>query len=782
VPNSGVIYTYTPHGYIDNPYHSWILNRSGVLHTSPPIGLGWHYPCARPAVYRSILRIGVQVGRTTLYGPEDFEDVEIGAGYHSKNILSLEFAVGGLDARAVYFLAAEHTLVCAVFLTNPGEKPVEATVLGANELWRRAGAEGRWEQGLTARYMPDAGTLLCRSFSEGVCFALRSDPRERAARLARGPSEAAAWAHSLPLEPDGPAWISNPRGEEVCGALAVPVTVEPGGYGPDLEDLPDEIQELVKGRGNGNGSGPLPAPEFPATGSVVAFFLGRGYTEEEAVRNASMPAPHARTIYMAKTVEDREFWEDCPQLEGDWPETWLRGWVYDWETLRMVLRPPVGIYKHHWDGMQIQQPRFVLAEAGLDALMMSYADHHLAKDALLGAFEDALAPSLPCSREDGSVNMVSEDGEECGTAPSWCYPFYCLRSVYCRDPDRAWLRRLFPRMEAYLNWWLDHRVDEDGYAFFDCSWESGQDNSARFLVPNTCGGGESSSFIRPVDLQAAMAMSADVMAFFAGEIGLGRERVGYWQEVKERFTRLTLDLWDEDGFYDVDTRVRRPIRTPTADITMLSPLMCGIPLTDDQVAAVLSHFGDLSRIQPAWSEWASFFFQMLESLAAGGRRQIAGEHTAANASRIYEYWDRYDWEEGENVPGVSCECWGIEGPAGADGYGWGATMPLAIIRHIVGFAAVIGDPRAFTLTPALPGSFLRERDSVYSIDPLGLGDRRFGITYYVEKPGQLRVFVGGLMPSEIRVEGPEGPIRHEISEDGSSFGARNLTGYVIRIT
>jgi len=32
---------YTPHGYLDNPYHSMIFNRSGILRSFPPLGFGF---------------------------------------------------------------------------------------------------------------------------------------------------------------------------------------------------------------------------------------------------------------------------------------------------------------------------------------------------------------------------------------------------------------------------------------------------------------------------------------------------------------------------------------------------------------------------------------------------------------------------------------------------------------------------------------------------------------------------------------------------------------------
>src|SRR2546423_14573565 len=71
--------------------------------------------------------------------------------------------------------------------------------------------------------------------------------------------------------------------------------------------------------------------------------------------------------------------------------------------------------------MQLQAPREVLAEAAMDALFLSYADPELAAEVILGHFESTLHPNLPCMREDGSYNMVADDGQICGTAPEWAF-------------------------------------------------------------------------------------------------------------------------------------------------------------------------------------------------------------------------------------------------------------------------------------------------------------------------------------------------------------------------
>jgi hypothetical protein len=53
-------------------------------------------------------------------------------------------------------------------------------------------------------------------------------------------------------------------------------------------------------------------------------------------------------------IDDETFWDRAPQLSGDWPASLRRGFVYDFETLRMTIRPPAGVIPGYWDGMQIQ--------------------------------------------------------------------------------------------------------------------------------------------------------------------------------------------------------------------------------------------------------------------------------------------------------------------------------------------------------------------------------------------------------------------------------------------
>ena len=83
---------FTPHGYLDNPFHSWKINPSGVLRSLAPLGMGWHVPnlgsyARNQFQYTAHLQIGLKVGNTVLVTPEDFkrQGCTIVSHLHTKN-------------------------------------------------------------------------------------------------------------------------------------------------------------------------------------------------------------------------------------------------------------------------------------------------------------------------------------------------------------------------------------------------------------------------------------------------------------------------------------------------------------------------------------------------------------------------------------------------------------------------------------------------------------------------------------------------------------------------
>ena len=116
----------------------------------------------------------------------------------------------------------------------------------------------------------------------------------------------------------------------------------------------------------------------------------------------------------------------------------------------------------------------------MDFLALSYAHPSKAKEVILGLFRDAIQPNVPCVDEYGTPNMVCDDGSISGTPAAWGNPFKNILSVYQRDSDKAWLADLYPRMGAFLDYWLANRTMAEGdYQTCRCSWESGQDDEPR---------------------------------------------------------------------------------------------------------------------------------------------------------------------------------------------------------------------------------------------------------------------------------------------------------------
>jgi hypothetical protein len=442
----------------------------------------------------------------------------------------------------------------------------------------------------------------------------------------------------------------------------------------------------------------------PAKQTVACnIFLSRDVNQDSAVRKAQSAKSRVASTYAAKQSEDDRFWSQAPRLEGDFPPHWKHSWVYDFETLRMMVRRPRGVYRHSWDAMQIQAPRNVLAETSIDMWTLSYAEPEAAKAVLLGQFQDALAPNVPCMREDGTMNMVAADGSECGTSLQWCYPFYCLESVFLRTADRDWLATLYPFLAAHLDWMLKHRTDPDGWIVPKCSWESGMDASQRFLLKQPTGG-ELTEFVRVAELQAAMSHAAHTLGQYARWLGKTSD-VQRWGQVASAYAEKTRRLWYQGWFYDVDARTGRPIVIPGhREVTQVGPVMCGVA-TKEQVREMIPAMREYASNQGFWLEWPSHVLPYAESMWRSGERENLCRLLYGIIDRVYGSMDRREVKPSKRLgwPGVSCEMWGIEGAKGGEGYGWGATLPAHIIRSIFGFREG-NDPDRFwfILSPSVP--------------------------------------------------------------------------------
>ena len=666
---------YTPFGYLDLPAHTRNLTPRGVVR-SHGIGFRWHYPTyagsygGRRETYRAGMRVGLD-------GALDITAFDRAASpYHSKNMIAFDVAYGAAGAHVEWLLVGDDVLWARI------EARAATRVSIHVEYTRLLSANGEWgESGLVGRCTDDA--LVLQGFEDGDAFVLWASQPASDLGISTDAAEAAGWA-------------ARP-------APGLPAA----GYVTLLGDR-DETVTLH------GVLGLAPRQDEP-----VDLFLARGKTAAAAFGHLRAAQQTAEAERARKRADDDAFWARAPRLDGDWPDHWRRGLVYDLETIRMMVKQPVGIYRHAWDAMQIQAPRVVLAEAAMDALVLAYADPETAQEIMLGAFADAPEPNVPCSREDGTYNMVSADGTVCGTALEWGYPWRVLEGLDALRPDRTWLEALYPRLAEHLDWWLVHRRDPDGWLNYACSWESGQDNSPRFGA-QPLGGGHPTWHVRPVDLHAAFTHAARVMGQFARTLGLEQD-IAKWAALETEWSARTDQLWYTTRYADWDSDAGA--FTAVDDVMLLAPLALDVA-RPERIEA--SHAA-VAALDADTLVWPMFVWTAVEAARAAGNPAKAAELAAAICERAYGFWDARETDPRRTLPGISCEYWPPGGRCGGEGYGWGAFTTHLLLHTLVGFSPAREELR---LTPDLPPAWrvagrryvahlhCRDRPLVIAIEPI----------------------------------------------------------------
>lgn len=717
---------FTPHGYLDNPYHSWKLNPSGVLRSLPPLGMGWHVPNLGSYVrnqfqYTAHLTLGLTIGKTVLITPEDFKrhGCTIVSHLHTKDRFEYTCVVSkyALTLNARYFLVAEHALGCVLSIksTAPQTQPISCYLIHCHT--HNPFTSRLWEHGLYARQEADSSYAMLGLASEGDVFV-------HGVRAADGGSlEIGPMGYTVSLE-DMARWAAGENVEQPH----ITQRQEESGWQVRTLALPfaftlDSNQERI-----------------------INTILARGVSRDQAIQHWEDGIEEIALAEAGHRADDEKFWERAPHLSGDWPEHWQRGWVYDLETLRMVMRPSAGVVSNTFDGMQIQAPRLVLAEAALDVLFLSYADPELASEVILTHFESAPHPNLPCMREDGSYNMVADDGQICGTAPEWGYPLWCCQQLWLRSGNLSWLKRLYPGAAAYLRWWLDHRRDAEGWEIYECSWESGQDVSSRFGPQQT--GGTIIQHLRPVDLQASIAQSAAILASWAEMLSPTHTDetllnpysadIAFWQEIANEFTGKTRSMWRDGWFRDYDSVAS--IWSSERDAMHLAPIFCGVA-DGGQIEQLRSTLAEPPHHSSQWAplSWPPVVLTLIGVTAAAQMPREAAELAYHFIDSSFRSTDSRELDENGNLPGVTREYlravprgkWGeIDyANAGIEGYGWGALSIHLLIRHVLGLYAA--DLNSITLAPTLPLA-LRRPGATYTIAPIPWGKYMLSLTCQVK--------------------------------------------------
>jgi len=708
---------FTPHGYLDNPYHSWKLNPSGVLRSLPPLGMGWHVPNLGSYVnnqfqYTAHLTIGLKINDLVLITPDDFrrQRCAISSPLHTKNRFAYTCRVEQYDLtlNVCYFLVQEHALGCVVELASDLEYPLNVTCYLIHLHTHNPHTSRLWEHGWYALRKRDEGYAMLGLASEGDVFAhgaraAGGTPIEwEKAALCTNLAEIGAWANGARVPPPNVTQRDPETGwQHRALALAGTLTLD-GKSAPPVR---------------------------------LNALLARGVSQDQAERFWNEGLEQIARAEAGHRQDDEQFWQEAPHLRGDWPASWRRGLVYDLETLRMVIRPSAGVVGGPFDGMQIQAPRLVLAEAAMDALFLSYADPELAAEVLLTHFESSPRPNLPCMREDGSYNMVADDGQVCGTAPEWGYPLWCADQLWRRTGNLSWLQRLYPGAAAYVRWWLEQRRDSDGWLTYACSWESGQDVSSRFGPQQT--GGTIIQQVRPVDLQASMAQSAAILATWAETLEPTHTdetqenpypaESAFWHGIAIEFMVKTRLMWRDGWFRDYDSSAGT--WSSERDAMHLAPLFCEAA-GSEQIAHLRPILAEPPRHSSQWAplSWPPVVMTLIGAAANARMTQEAAELAYRFIDASYRSTDSREPDAHGGLPGVTREYrsavvkdkWGetYYVNAGIEGYGWGALSVHLLVRYLMGLREQL--PNALTISPLLPQT-LRRPHASYCVETLPWG-------------------------------------------------------------
>lgn len=674
---------YTPYGYLQNPYYQCTNNfkdiRGALLRSDDDYaGFGCFFPDIKHCNRLITLGIGVILEGTPFLSRKDWEKVEYASGHHTLNLFSFRLPVGKNHLETVYYQSTQNTVKAKVQI------PLSLHSLYGLSLY--------WIVHLKStepyRVMLDEGT------ENGLVYGHFTSPHK--------PAQTRFQIHLEGVDKNRLSLFSSELNK---------LLTENG----DPSLLSDHELFVAK---------PFSLTRNTVSGTLQFF----DSVLESDSKSKYWLGLNLDQSYNSKIREDLSFKEKTPRLSGDWSDAVKNGFTYDFETTRMCCYPPMGVFKDVWPSWMLAYPRAVLAEGSMDMNRLGYADPDLAKRAILTLFRDTGDRNVPCVFFTGAPNMVAEDGSICGTSPAWCIPFFQIFLLYLRDLDKEWLKSLYPYLTDYHLWWRENRSDEDGYIVYRCTWEAGEDDSPR-LDPNRTGSGIISNYVRPVELQASMALNAHIMKFFCQELSI-LDEIPFWEGQKTFFRDKLQSLWDPSSqrFRDWDKEKKTFVQVTgnndywNADFTRLSPLSLAVVLFDlcseDQKAAMKKEI-PLYGCEP-FNVWPSWNFLFSEAASALKMYRFLSHFSWQIIERVYEENDNRVLEEGKPLPGTAREYWPLSKDffKGNDAYGWGAQTATLLIRHILGIKSSQNTQEfVLSLCPNIP-------------DPLMLNGKTFGIDHF----------------------------------------------------
>ena len=247
--------------------------------------------------------------------------------------------------------------------------------------------------------------------------------------------------------------------------------------------------------------------------------------------------------------------------------------------------------------------------------------------------------------------------------------------------------------------------------------------------------GAVADFVRTVDVEASMAGAMEILRDLAPLAGYPEER-GHWEELARERKAHVHGMFFDGWFRDIDGRTGKPIMlNDYYDVMMLSPLACNVA-TPAEVRAVGANLEKFGGKMGRWLQWPPGLQTFAEAAWNAGARLTAAAAVARTADRVYLRTDARCLTSGSSgdpfsyrIPGVANEFWPDEEiPPGGENYGWGATLPMHIIRTIIGFHEnTASSASGFFVAPAIPPDLFAE-GKTFTIDRLHFCGETFRVS------------------------------------------------------
>ncbi len=368
------------------------------------------------------------------------------------------------------------------------------------------------------------------------------------------------------------------------------------------------------------------------------------------------------------TIEQRRRWLESLAVPADLPEPSRRTLVKCLSVMKTQVNTPQGVIRRRWTTPDRWPHQGMwLWDSAFHAIGWRHVDLALAREMIEAVFDG--------QRDDGMIPIRTDPAGP--TSAIMTQPpvlTLAVMEIDEREPDDAWLAKVYPHLSAYVRWDLANR-DSDGAGLAEwyiehsptCrSGESGMDNSSRF---------DCAAALDAADFNAFLACECELLARIAERIGRADD-ARRWAETHRRLCeRINERLWNEEAGLYVDCRADTGEQSDVLAGSGFMPLICGAP-SPQQAKRLVEHlrnpetFGTafpvptIAASQPQYYDkdmwrgptWVNFNWLIARGLERYGyrdeaanlraktRRQIERWYHAGGS--IYEFFD----DRGEVAP------------------------------------------------------------------------------------------------------------------------------------